>query len=204
MDKQMRWIGLTGGIASGKSTASDFIRQQGIPVVDADEIARQVVRPGTAGLALVLSQFGPSVADSTGQLDRKKLGQLIFSDKEKRAQLEKILHPLIQQEVAIQRHNLEKKGLPFAFYDIPLLFEKKMQNAFDLIVVVSTTKELQMQRMKNRDGLLDSEIETRLRAQIPLSEKESQADFVIQNQGKKQEIEIQIKSLLEKLRTKKI
>jgi dephospho-CoA kinase len=184
----MKWYGLTGGIASGKSSVSQILKGEGIAVVDADLIARQVVEAGTSGLKAVVAQFGAGVLHPDGSLDRKKLGQHVFGSPEKLLLLESILHPLVKQETLKQRQGYHSEGRAFSFYDVPLLFEKRMQNEFDGILVVTAPDDLQRQRMKIRDHLSDAEIELRLRAQLPLSEKIKQATWVIENTGSLQEL----------------
>jgi dephospho-CoA kinase len=197
----MKWIGLTGGIASGKSTVSKLLKAFGHPVVDADEIAKTMVQPGSAGLKAVASHFGAQVLETDGSLNRKKLGALVFANTVKLAELESILHPLIKAEAARQRGLLAAKNNPFAFYDVPLLFEKKMEAQFDLILLVSCQERLQRERMKARDGLTDSEISNRLSAQIPMSSKESKANYVIRNDSSLADLEIQVREFLRELQS---
>ena len=177
----MIWIGLTGGIACGKSTVAQALVQHSYPLVDADELARVVVEPGSPGLEAVSQAFGPDILNSDGSLDRRKLGQKIFAQTELRKKLEAILHPLIRTEVQARRSQLEQQGHAVAFYDIPLLFETKAQGQFDKIVVVTCSPEEQRKRLHVRDGLSDDEITKRLAAQMPLVIKEEQADFVFHN-----------------------
>lgn len=195
----MKWIGLTGGIGSGKSTVSNWIKKQKIPLVDADEIAHQVVNPGTPGLEQVVAMFGPSMLTDEGHLNRKKMGEMVFGDKAKLMLLERILHPLIQQEVSRQRAKYESEGCAFAIYDVPLLYEKKMQSQFDKVIVVSAPQALQVQRIKERDGLSDSEIQKRLMQQLPMAEKESKSDYIIRNEGTLQDLEKQIAKVVASL-----
>ncbi|MNL01875.1 Dephospho-CoA kinase [compost metagenome] len=177
----MIWIALTGGIACGKSTVAQALVQNSYPLVDADELARVVVEPGTPGLEAVSQAFGLDILNPDGSLDRRKLGEKIFSQSELRKKLEAILHPLIRAEVQVRRSQLENQGQTIAFYDIPLLFETKAQGQFDKIIVVSCAPEEQRKRLKLRDGLADDEISKRLAAQMPLAIKEEQADFVFHN-----------------------
>jgi dephospho-CoA kinase len=195
----MKWIGLTGGIASGKSTVSRVLRKKGFSVVDADELARQVVEPGQSGLAQVVSAFGTDLLDPDGRLDRRKLGKLVFGRPEQLRKLEALLHPLIQSETMKLRQQAESRGEAFAFYDVPLLFEKNMQTDFDAIIVVSSSPELQIQRMKSRDGLTDQEVRERLGSQISLSEKEGKATWVIRNEGSLSELESQVSQLISQI-----
>ncbi len=197
----MKWIGLTGGIASGKSTVSRILQAQGLAVVDADEIARRVVEPGTPGLAQVISRFGSGVLHSDGSLDRKKLGKLVFGKPEELLALENILHPLIQNETARQRESWKKKGKALAFYDVPLLFEKKLEDNFDAIVVVQSSEALQKSRMKQRDQLSDAEIDSRLKSQIPMAKKVDSATWVLRNEGSLQELEAQTLQLIKSLQS---
>jgi dephospho-CoA kinase len=120
----MKWLGLTGGIASGKSTVAKILRELSVPVVDADELSRQAVRPGTAGLKKIKSQFGAIILNSDGTLNRGALGKIVFGSQEKLHLLEAILHPEIQELRAQERRRLEREGTLIAFYDVPLLFEK--------------------------------------------------------------------------------
>lgn len=200
---QMRWIGLTGGIASGKSTVAYLLRNKGIPVVDADEISRHLTAQHGAGLKSIVRYFGSDIVSSEGDLDRKKLGAMVFSDAKKLSVLENILHPMVQAEVLEKRKSLVSEGVRFAFYDVPLLFEKNLQPQFDAIVVVSADLETQKQRLKLRNNLSDNEVLARIQAQLPMSVKEKQADFVINNHGSMQDLENQVNDLIEKLETHK-
>lgn len=195
----MRWIGLTGGIASGKSTVTQEIKHQGYVVIDADELARRVVAPNSAGLTQVVQTFGQGVIGPDGQLDRKAMGQVVFSNPAKLSQLESILHPLIQAKVKEEKSQLEKRGEKIAFYDVPLLYEKNLAQQFDAVVVVSCSEALQRQRLKKRDGLSEEEVEKRLRAQMPLKEKVQKADFVIVNDGDLPALKGQVARLLQDL-----
>lgn len=200
----MKWYGITGGIASGKSTVSQKLRNLGFKVVDADQLARDVVVKGSPGLQSVVERFGADVLGSTGELDRKKLGAKVFGKPQDLLDLENILHPLIKQETAKQREALAKAGEAFAFYDVPLLFEKKMEPLFDGIVVVSASEADQIQRMKSRDGLSNAEISQRLSSQIPLNEKVKKAHFVIHNDGDISKLDAQVKELILRAKSGKI
>ncbi|MEZ0391749.1 MAG: dephospho-CoA kinase [Pseudobdellovibrionaceae bacterium] len=199
----MKWIGLTGGIASGKSSVSEILRSDGYPVVDADAIARTVVEPGKPGLLKVVEAFGHEVLKPDGSLDRKKLGQMVFAKPDQLLKLEKILHPMIQQETAYQRKIFADQGHAFAFYDVPLLFEKNLEKSFDAIIVVTSSEDLQRARMKKRDLLSEEEISHRLKSQIPLSLKVGKATWVLKNEGTLAELKQAVRELLGKIQSGK-
>lgn len=179
----MIWIGLTGGIGSGKSTVAQMLTEASYVVVDADRIAHEIVEKGTTGLKAVVRGFGSEVLTADGELDRPKLGRMVFGDPLRLKKLESILHPLIRQRVEETKLQLQDQGVKIAFYDVPLLFEKSIQGQFSSIVVVNCTPEQQIQRTKARSSLTDGEIQMRLASQIPLAQKVGQANFVIQNDG---------------------
>ncbi|QDK44269.1 dephospho-CoA kinase [Bdellovibrio sp. ZAP7] len=183
----MKWIGLTGGIGCGKSTVSRMLRDRGYNVIDADEVAREVVRGGTSGLKAIVQEFG-DVLLPDGDLDRRKLGQMVFGNPDRLQTLEAITHPLIRKEIARRRQTLEDMNTPIAIYDIPLLFETHAQKNFDKIVVVSCTRSQQKERLLRRNQLTESEIEMRIASQIPIASKESEADFVLQNNRDEQHL----------------
>lgn len=198
----MRWIGLTGGIGSGKSTLAQLLREEGVVVVDADEIAKAVTQPGAVGYLKVLSQFGNEILATNGQIDRQKLGQIVFSDKAKLQQLEALLHPIIQSEVANIRAGLEKKNTEFAVYDVPLLFEKKLQNNFDAVVTVSADRQTQIARIKKRNPQLsEKEILDRLQSQISMEDKIKQSDFHIPNNTTLEDLKENAKKLVRELKS---
>lgn len=196
----MRWIGLTGGIATGKSTVSNWLKAKGYAVIDADELARLVVAPGSEGLRQIVSHFGAEILDDDGNLDRRRLGALVFADREKLLDLENMIHPLVQAQVQSLRNRYEREGKEFVFYDVPLLYEKKLQDQFDHIIVVAADEEIQKARMRARDALNENEIESRLKSQLPMSEKIKVAHSVVENNGTREELETKLLQLVKSLR----
>lgn len=194
----MKWIGLTGGLGTGKSTVAKILRQLGHVVIDADSIAGQVIAPGSPGLRSVAQKFGPDFLLPTGQLDRARLGQEVFSRPRALADLENIIHPLVKVETQLQKEAAFKNGAKIAFYDVPLLFEKNI-SGFDAIVVVTTSEANQKIRVAQRNTWSEAEINNRLKSQLPLSLKIQKADHVIQNDGSLQALETAVKDLLKKL-----
>jgi dephospho-CoA kinase len=176
-------IGLTGSIASGKSTISAMLKDKGYPIIDADLVARLVVEPGTSNLQEIEREFGSSVINKDGTLNREALGKLIFNDPAKRKQLNDLMHPAIRSEMFRQRDELLKSGQKTLVMDIPLLFESRLQHFVDKILVVSVTEEMQLQRLMNRNSLSKEEATVRIQSQLPISEKEKGADAVIYNNG---------------------
>lgn len=195
----MKWMGLTGGLASGKTTVAGLLRSKGYPVIDADEIARLVVRPGSPGLQAVLSTFGQELRLPDGTLDRRALGRKVFGQPQELLKLEAIVHPLVQDEVLNRRKAFARQGFRLAFYDVPLLFERGL-SGFDGTVVVSTTEEKQRERLRDRDHLDEGEIANRLASQLPMAQKVLQADYVLRNDRDLAYLESQVDDLLSKLK----
>ncbi|BDG08243.1 dephospho-CoA kinase [Anaeromyxobacter paludicola] len=179
----MRLIGLTGGIATGKSTFAAALRERGVPVIDADVLARQVVARGTPGLAQVVAAFGPEVLGPAGELDRKKLAARVFGDPAARAALEAITHPAIREALQAETRRLDAAGAPLAFYDVPLLYEVGLEEVLDCVVVVYAPAASQLLRLERRDGLTYAEAKARLAAQLPIDEKARRADVLVTNEA---------------------
>lgn len=177
----MRVVGLTGGIATGKSTFAAALRARGAPVIDADVLAREAVAPGTPALAEIARTFGPGVLVPDGALDRKKLGAIVFADPAARKQLEAITHPAVRARFATETARLAAAGHPLAFYDVPLLFEVGLDATMDAVVVVWAPRDVQRARVMARDGLSAAEADARLAAQWPVDEKAARADLVVEN-----------------------
>jgi dephospho-CoA kinase len=196
----MKWIGLTGGIASGKSTVSEYIRTLGFDVIDADVLAREAVKSGTLGHAAIIKEFGTDAISADGELNRRKIGEIVFADKSKLAKLEQIIHPEVRVLALKHRQRLEASGKTIAFYDVPLLFEKAMEPMFDSIVVVSCTADIQLQRLMKRNGFTEAEAKRRIDVQIPLAEKISKAHAVIENNGTETHLHKAVDSFLIKLK----
>lgn len=195
----MKWLGLTGGIASGKSTVAQILRSLGLPVIDADELARKVVERGSPTLDQVAKHFGPKVLQGDGTLDRKALATIVFQDESKLLELESLLHPEIQQLKTAERLRLESSGAEVAFYDVPLLFEKNLQDEFDATFLVYCDPSQQVKRLMARDGLSEEEAKLRLSRQMPLDAKKALADFIFLNTTDQVELRHQVKKLLKEL-----
>lgn len=196
----MKWYGLTGGIATGKSTVSKMLAQEGVQIIDADLIAREVVEPGQPALLGLIEAFGPDIVDSSGHLDREKLGAIVFADPEARKLLEDLTHPQIGARTAALIQHARDEGLPFIIYDAALIVEKKLYPAMDGVIVVSLPFEVQLDRLMARDGLDERQARGRLDAQLPLAEKVAVADWVIDNRGTLEDTRNQVMTLLEQLR----
>lgn len=189
-------IGLTGSIASGKSTVSNMLKEYGLPIVDADVVARVVVEPGSETLQEVVKVFGEEILTADGELDRPKLGAIIFNDQEKRKQLNSIMHPAIRKEMLRQRDEHVANGEKTVIMDIPLLFESKLQHFVDKIIVVTVSEEVQLKRLMERNHFSEEEAKSRISSQLPLSVKEQGADVVIDNNGSIEETKRQLENIL--------
>jgi len=190
-------IGLTGGIASGKSTASEYIRAKGYPVLDADHFSRKATAKGGPSFDGIIKAFGKDILGEDGEIDRKKLGSIIFNDREKRQELNELVHPQIRRMMNEERDRLIKKG--HVFLDIPLLFENGLDSQCDITLTVYVDKETQKKRLIERNELAESDAESRISSQMPLSEKRDLSDAVLDNNGSRQELYNQINEFLSRL-----
>jgi dephospho-CoA kinase len=186
-------IGLTGGIACGKSTVAAMLAQRGAILIDADQIAREVVLPGTPALARIAERFGPEVLTPEGALNRKRLGAIVFGDEAARRDLEAILHPPIRALMRERKERFEREAPDkLVVLDIPLLYESKLEAMVDRVMVVYCPRELQLERLVRRDGLTPEQAEARLAAQLPIEDKRKLADIVIDNSGSLEHTERQV------------
>lgn len=192
----LRWIGLTGGIASGKSTVSRILTDQGLAVIDADRLAREAVALGTDGHREVVTLFGPDAVTPDGNLNRALIGSIVFADRSRLAALEAIIHPRVRARSLELRAEFERAGAAVAFYDVPLLFEKGMREMFDRVVLVTCSPEIQLARVMARDGLTKDAALARIAAQMPLASKVPLADVVIVNDGSLEELRAQVMEML--------
>jgi len=188
-------IGLTGSIACGKSTVSAYLRDLGIPVVDADAISHALTAPGGSALPILRAEFGDAIFDGD-VLNRRALGSLVFSDPAQLDRLNAILHPMIISEVHAQLDALDSRH-PLVAGDVPLLFECGMEHLFDRIWVVSVPRSVQIARIMERDHLSEAEALQRIRAQMPLCEKEARADAVILSDGPIEATRAQVRALID-------
>lgn len=197
----MLTIGLTGGIATGKSTVSALLRQAGFPIVDADIVAREVVEPGTPTLEKIKLAFGPGIIDN-GVLDRRKLGQIVFEDGAQLKKLNDIMQPAISSAMADKINFWRLQNVPILVLDVPLLFERDYDKnkLVDKIIVVTASKEIQLFRLENRDQLSNMEARNRVKAQLPMSQKIARADYVIDNNGRIEELQKQVTVLIKKIK----
>lgn len=196
----MAVYGLTGGIGTGKSTVCTFLQEQGIPVIGADEVGRQVVARGSAGLAEIVAAFGPEILDASGALERAKLGALVFGDPAKRRQLEAIMHPLVKKHSQAMFAELTRSGIPIIVYESALLFETQRHHEMQGVIVVTANEEQRVQRVRQRDNVAEEQVRARMRAQMDDSQKRQMADYVLDNSGDLQQLRQQVLRLVATLR----
>ncbi len=191
-------VGLTGGVASGKSTVAAMLAELGAVVIDADALAREVVEPGTPGLAAVVEEFGPEMLGDDGGLDRAALGAVVFADEEKRRRLEGILHPLIRARS--KEIEAEAADEALVVHDIPLLAESGQADRFDAVIVVDVPVETQVERMTGQRGWTEEDARSRVAAQAGREERRAIATYVIDNTGTRDDLRERVAEVVEMLR----
>jgi dephospho-CoA kinase len=179
----MKRVGLTGGIATGKSHVRAVFEALGVPTIDADVLAHKAVAPGSAAFEAVKARFGPAVLDSAGGLDRRKLGSLVFADPQARKDLEAIIHPGVVDAIDRWFSSLDAQAHPFAIADVPLLYEASRERDYDVVIVTACELPTQIRRVMARDGISEAEAKQRIAAQLPIEEKVRRADHVIRTDG---------------------
>jgi dephospho-CoA kinase len=190
--------GLTGGIATGKTTVANLFREKGIYIIDADLIAREVVKKGMPAWRMIKEEFGDEILREDGELDRKKLGSIVFSSKEKIQKLNSIVHPFVRERMMeeIERAISMEKNI---LLDIPLLFENGIHQWLRPVILVYAPLEVQIERLMKRDGLSREECEKRIRAQMPIEEKKKLADYIIDNSSDISKTKRQVEEVYEKI-----
>lgn len=189
-------IGITGGIASGKSTVSLYLQELGFTIVDADLASRAVVEPGEEAYHQVVKAFGEDILLTDGNIDRVKLGSIIFNDQEKRLLLNGIVHPAVRNWMRVKTEAALSSGEETVFMDIPLLFESKLTFMVDKTLLIYVDEQVQLERLMNRNGLSETEALARINSQMPLADKKALADAVIDNNGDINETKRQLKTIL--------
>jgi len=186
-------VGLTGGIASGKSTVSAILAELGAVIIDGDKLAREVVEPGTPGLAQVVEAFGPEILLPDGGMDRAKVGQIVFNDEAKRKVLEGIVHPLVFERYAALEASAPKDGI--VIHDIPLLAESGRADTFDAVIVVETPAEVQIERMLRDRGWTRADAESRIASQATPEQRRAIATYLIVNTGTREELRARVEAV---------
>jgi dephospho-CoA kinase len=196
---QMQRIALTGGMGTGKSHVRAVFAALGVPTIDADTLARDVVAHGTPGFDAVVAAFGRGILNADGDLDRRALAALVFADTARRRDLEAILHPAIRGAIDQWFTTLDKTAFPFAIADIPLLYETGLDTEYDAVIVTSCAPPTQVKRIMARDNLDATEVQHRLDAQMPLAEKVKRATYVIDTNGSLVQTNAQVHKLYNEL-----
>ncbi len=195
----MMLVGLTGGIATGKSTVARMFAERGAAVLDADEMVRELQKPGTSVYEAIVEAFGTLILRDDGTIDRKSLGEIVFRDEKGRRQLETIVHPALVAAVQQRVAQLRTQGVSICVVELPLLIEAESERRFDSVVVVTAPQEVQVGRLMADRGLTREEALARIRSQMPLSEKVTRAHFVIENGGDLWETEQRVQEIYEVL-----
>lgn len=193
------FLGLTGGIATGKSTADEFFKKKNIPIIDLDQIAHELMMKDQASYKAILDHFGNDILAEDGEIDRKKLGAIVFNDKNQLKSLNELTHPLILNNMEEKMSQYQKQGTQIVILDIPLLFEGNSTHYCDSTLLITAPLELELSRLMKRNNLDEKEARQRIASQMPLSEKEKLADYVIENAGTVNDLENKLSSLLEEI-----
>jgi len=196
----VKLVGLTGGIASGKSTVAKILQSLGAAIVNADDLAREVVEPGHEAWKEIVAAFGADILQSDQTLDRQKLRTLIFNQPEARKRLESIIHPRVRALAEERIRDYAAAGYPVAIYEVPLLFEGNLQEWLRPVILVACDVETQTARLQKRDHLTAAEAEKHIAAQMSLKDKRRLADYVIENNGSLEDLERQTRQILEELK----
>lgn len=188
-------VGLTGGIGSGKSAVSAGLAEHGAVIVDADAIAREVVEPGTPGLASVVAEFGEEVLTPDGRLDRARLGEIVFADQDRLARLNAIVHPLVGERSAELMERAKESGAQVVVYDVPLLVENDLGAFYDVVVVVDAPDETRVERVATDRGMPREQVWARIRNQADRDARLAAADLVVDNSGTREELRDRVAEL---------
>lgn len=191
-------LGVTGGIATGKSTADNFFRDRTIPVIDADVIARQVVEPGTPGLENIVKTFGKKILTEDGKLNRGKLGEIVFNNQEKLEQLNYLLKEELLGTISGEIENFKKKKPPLLVVDVPLMYEENYHELMDAVMVIYVPERVQLERLMKRNKLSKEAAEQRIKSQLSIEEKKNLADIVIDNSSSIEKTYEQLECWLQK------
>ncbi|KWW20019.1 MULTISPECIES: dephospho-CoA kinase [Peribacillus] len=189
-------IGITGGIASGKSSVSLYLQELGFTIIDADLASRAVVEPGEEAFHQVVRAFGEDILLADGTIDRAKLGSIIFHDQEKRLLLNSIVHPAVRKWMRLKTEEALAAGKETVFMDIPLLFESKLTYMVEKTLLIYADERVQLERLMNRNGLSEAEALARIHSQMPLADKKALADAIIDNNGELRETKKQVRAIL--------
>lgn len=198
----MKLIGLTGGIGSGKSTVAQLLQRHDWVLVDADQIARDIVEPGQPALAELADAFGEDILQSDGSLDRGLLASRAFASREKTDLLNSITHPRIQEETQARFDSARRAGADFVVYDMPLLVDKGLHEDMDATIVVDVEEEERVRRLVEYRGLDEEDARRRIAAQIPDDVRRAAADFIIDNNGARDKLDAQVDGVVDKLRSR--
>jgi dephospho-CoA kinase len=196
----VKLVGLTGGIASGKSTVAKILQSLGAAIVNADDLAREVVEPGHEAWKEIVASFGANILQSDQTLDRQKLRALIFNQPEARKRLESIIHPRVRALAEERIRRYAAAGYPVVIYEVPLLFEGNLQEWLRPVILVACDVETQTARLQKRDDLTAADAEKHIAAQMSLNDKRRLADYVIENNGSLEDLERQTRQILEELK----
>lgn len=195
----MKLIGLTGGIATGKSTVAAMLDELGAKIIDADELAREIVEPGQEAWQDIVDAFGAEILQQDKTINREKLRKIVFKDEKARKRLESITHPRIRTRAQQRIQRLAAEGVELIVYEAPLLFENQVHLWLRPVILVTCDSQTQKQRLQNRDRLSEREIHQHLKAQMPLEEKRKLADFIIENDGDLEELRKRVRELWSKI-----
>lgn len=198
----MKWIGITGGMGSGKSALAQFLREMNQPVIEADVFAHEALSEKSPVYKKIVKVFGQDILDKNQKINHKKLGKKVFSQSHLLSKLESIIHPFVQKKVEKERKKIKNSGFSLCFYELPLLFEKNLQDDFDEIILLASKRDTQKKRLLQKSHISEEEIEMRLKNQMSTEEKRKKADFIIENEGSLEELKNKTKTLLKEINGK--